>query len=576
MKHLLSIFSLGLLLFTPFAPTNAAENWTVSDFNSSLTIESTGIVRVKEEITVDFGCTAKHGIYRDIPVTYSASDGSKTYTKVEVESLTQDGEPARFTKTTYNGYLQLKIGDPDITISGEHRYVITYLATGVLRGFSTYDELYWNTTGNSWEVPIQRARASVTLPQDGVVQASCYAGSVLSTDPCPQVIGSNTVTFDYPGVLQPGQGMTVAVGYTAGMVPLITVAEEQVESIVLPTYFPLVILGLLIPTLLLGLLFIWSRWKLRGKDQGKTTNTVAPEYTPPLNLRPGELGVLLDETADTLDVSATIVDLAVRGYLTITEIPKKGWFGKVDYKLTNLVKDQSTILGFEQRLMNSLFIARTEVLTSELTNTFYANLKEVKDELYKDVTSKGLFTANPEKVRSTWKIYMIIAVVVGVFAIFMGLAMGDVIGSICIGVGTGLLLTGIVGLIATKAMPAKTAAGRDAFEKARGYKMFLSATEKYRQPFFESENFFMDVLPYAMVFGVTAKLATSFAAMGIVPAAAGWYVGTAPFNALVFGENMSMFSKSLSGAMASTPSSSGSGGGGFSGGGFGGGGGGSW
>ena len=58
------------------------------------------------------------------------------------------------------------------------------------------------------------------------------------------------------------------------------------------------------------------------------------EYRPPDDLRPAQVGVLIDETADPLDVTASIVDLAVRGYLTIEEIPDKGLFSKADWKLT--------------------------------------------------------------------------------------------------------------------------------------------------------------------------------------------------------------------------------------------------
>ena len=48
------------------------------------------------------------------------------------------------------------------------------------------------------------------------------------------------------------------------------------------------------------------------------------------------MGLLVDERADTLDVTATIIDLAVRGYLSIEEVPKTGWFGRRDWRLTRL------------------------------------------------------------------------------------------------------------------------------------------------------------------------------------------------------------------------------------------------
>jgi hypothetical protein len=57
-------------------------------------------------------------------------------------------------------------------------------------------------------------------------------------------------------------------------------------------------------------------------------------------MRPGQMGTLLDEQANTLDVSATIVDLAVRGFLMIQEIPKEGWFGKPDWTLIKLEESE--------------------------------------------------------------------------------------------------------------------------------------------------------------------------------------------------------------------------------------------
>ena len=58
--------------------------------------------------------------------------------------------------------------------------------------------------------------------------------------------------------------------------------------------------------------------------------------------------------ANPLDVTATIVDLAVRGYLRIDEIAKQGWFGKPDWTLVKL-KDDDKLKRYEALLFNSLF-----------------------------------------------------------------------------------------------------------------------------------------------------------------------------------------------------------------------------
>ncbi len=71
------------------------------------------------------------------------------------------------------------------------------------------------------------------------------------------------------------------------------------------------------------------------------------EFRPPRDLRPGQVGILLDERADTLDVSATVVDLAVRGYLHIEELPRAHWFASRDWKLTGCKEQDDSLLTYE-------------------------------------------------------------------------------------------------------------------------------------------------------------------------------------------------------------------------------------
>ncbi len=585
MKRIL--LSLGIafaLLLTTVSPAKAEEGWNIDSFDSQITVEEAGTVSISETIAVDFANLSKHGIYRDIPVTYTNADGSYLYTKVEVQSLLQDGDTGTYTSTAYNGYLQLKIGDANRTISGKHTYTITYRATGILKAFENFDELYWNVTGSNWEVPISRASATITLPKTGTVQASCYYGSPGATAQCTSNTTGSTASFDHASTLQPGEGMTVALGYTSGMVPLLTVDSDQSSGTEFGQKVSSVPAALgFFGVLIAGFVILLQQFRKHGRDalvNGRRSSVVAPEYEPPFGLRPAEVGCVIDEKADTLDISAAIVDLAVRGFLTITEIPKQGWFGSTDYQLAKLAKPTDELREYESQLFNALFADGETVLISSLTNSFYTHLANIKETLYAEVTKMELFRENPNKVRARWFGIGITICFVGGFLVFASVAsivvFPAIFAAFLIGAGFALGILGFPVMLLATFMPSRTEKGREAFEKIKGYKMFLSATEKYRQPYFESQNFFMDVLPYAMVFGVTAKLASSFAAMGIVPAAPVWYTGSGPFNPTVFGDNLTIFSKSLNSAMASSPRSSGSGGGGFSGGGFGGGGGGSW
>ena len=103
---------------------------------------------------------------------------------------------------------------------------------------------------------------------------------------------------------------------------------------------------------------------------------------------------MIDERANTLDVSATIVDLAVRGYLMIQEIPKEGWFGKPDWTLIRLEEPEDELLTYERRLLNGLFRDGGEVTLSSLRNTFAERLEGVEESMYVDAVKRGWFSAS--------------------------------------------------------------------------------------------------------------------------------------------------------------------------------------
>src|SRR5258706_11209729 len=143
-------------------------------------------------------------------------------------------------------------------------------------------------------------------------------------------------------------------------------------------------------------------------------HTTPLEYTPPDGLRPGQVGTLVDEVAGPLDVSATIVDLAVRKYLTIEEIPKEGWFGHTDWRLTRLELNDP-LLQYERLLLDSLF-AGTEgtVLLSSLKKKFSESLLKVEGALYDDSVARGWFLRRPDKARSFWRTVASVVVVAGI------------------------------------------------------------------------------------------------------------------------------------------------------------------
>jgi uncharacterized membrane protein len=311
--------------------------------------------------------------------------------------------------------------------------------------------------------------------------------------------------------------------------------------------------------------------------------TVVVEYQPPefgkRRLRPAEIGLLVDERADTLDVSATIVDLAVREYLRIKELPKEGIFGMFksqDYELERLDKANTELLPYERTLLTALFDGGHVVQLSDLKNTFYKDLRKIKDELYEEaVKNNRFFSRDPEQTRDYARYGGIgVAAAGGVGVWLLGAAAGAAI------VAIPVIVAGVLLFLLAPIMPRRTATGWEMYRRCLGFRTYMVTAETDRQKFAEEAHIFHDYLPFAIVYGCVQKWAQAFEGLGIEKQAPGWYIGTHPFVAMDFANGLQSFSTSLSGAMASTPGGSGgsgfSVGGGFSGGGIGGGGGSSW
>ncbi len=591
MKPILLTGLIFLLLAFSTSQIAADEGWVIERFQSDITLQKSGEAKIIETITVDFNNLSKHGIYRDIPYVYELS-GDKTYTEISVKQIIQNNENAKYQISRDEDYLRIKIGDPNITISGKNTYQLEYIATGILRGYEEYDEFYWNVTGNNWPVPINLVDVTFTIPEDGIMRIACFEGYTSSTSQCRNTQTLNTARFSSTRILDSSEGMTVVVGYKKNLIPLLTVERPKTfleKFLSWPSLMTLAISFIFAVGMVISLWFKYGRDYWLGENPfGKKLDTgsikpigghetIVVEFTPPDKLSPAEMGVLMDERAHTHDVVATIIDLAARGYLTITEVPKKWLFGKTDYILTkqNIEKQiKKTLQLYEEKLLKKLFVSSATITVSELKTTFYQELKEIKEELYKVVVSKHLFPSNPDKVRTKYIIIAVVIIIAGIAAMAFSIE-NDLI--FPADFSAGIISSGLILSVVSQFMPRRTAYGRNLYRRSKGYLHFIKSAEKYRQQYFEKENLFNQVLPYAIIFGLTEKFSKAMHDIGVKNTNTGWFVGTHPFHSQTFAASMNDFSKSMSTAIATTPKGSGfSAGGGSSGGGFGGGGGGSW
>jgi uncharacterized membrane protein YgcG len=567
--------------------------WTIDRFHADIAIQPDASMVVTEAIDVDFGSLEQHGIFREIPVRYSYNRDHERVYGFEVLSVTDAaGQPWPYEVSQSGANVRIKIGDPDRTVSGRQSYRITYRVEDALNAFETHDELFWNVTGAGWQVPVLQTSASVTLA-DGLEQAACFQGSSGSTDPCLITQEADQIDYAATKPLQPGEQLTIVAGIRKGVIAEPTVRLEEKSrgpSRFFETVNPVTIGGTVL-VLLGGIGFLAVNWWKRGRDRSYTSiyyltenpeeetrplfkdHPVVVEFEPPEKLKPAEIGLLLDESADTKDVTATIVDLAVHGYLTITEIPKQGIFDSADWQLNRTRTDTTALAPYERLVFNGLFDDGDEVKLSSLKNEFYKDLQAAQKALYEDAAARKWFSGNPQTIRNVW-----IGIGIGVIVLGIGatVALGYFFGAAMIGLP--LALIGVILLISSGAMPRRTAHGSELLRRVLGFRQYITTAETDRQRFNEKAGIFAEYLPYAIVFGAVDRWARAFRDIDTTASTASWYAGAAAFNATSFSRNLESFSSSVSSTISSTPGSSGSSGfsGGSAGGGGGGGGGGSW
>lgn len=600
---LVAVPLLPLLVLWPGPGVGAATGGRITSYDVVLAVRADGTLAVAETIVYDFGGIERHGLVRTIPtrVPYDA-DHDRVYRVDDVHIASSTGAPTEVKRSEESGDTVLRIGDPDRTVTGRQSYRLAYTVQGALNAFPDHVELYWNAIGGEWDVPVAQPHVRVIAPVP-VERSACFAGPVGSSLPC-QILATGpnptSLTFGQTVDLQPGEALTVVVGLPRDAVAATGPILEERHTLaraVTPT--PLTG-GLAAAIVALGGLGLGWLVTTRGRDRrfadqvpGQVpapgmevleeevplvgSGPVAVQFRPPEGLRPGQVGTLLDERANVLDVTATIVDLAVRGHLRIEELPRRGLFSSRDWRLVKLAGGEGPLLTYERSLYDGLFSGGEQVLLSDLKRTLASRLRRVQNELYDDVTKAGWFRGRPDRVRGRW----------GMAGIVLAIGGGWLTVTLAernhwVPVGAAVTLVGLGTWLLSRRMPARTARGTAVLAQVRGFREYLHTAEAGQLRYEEQQDVFSRYLPYAVVFGDAERWVRVFGPLSQEAGAGapGWYVGPAGWSPDHFADSLGGFTASTAGAMAAASASSsggsGFGGGGSSGGGGGGGGGGAW
>ncbi len=333
-------------------------------FDSDITINADASLLITETIEVYAENRAiRRGIFRDLPTTYRDRLNNLLRVRFDVVEVRRDDAPEHWTIEALRNGVRVRIGRADRMLeTGRHVYAITYRTTRQLGFFDKYDELYWNVTGNGWGLPIDSATATVRLPAGApVVQDAAYTGRAgeRGTDFQATTEG-NLRRYRTTRVLQPAEGLTIAVAWPKGHVAEPTGAARLRWFLTdnLATGIALAGTALVFAYYLL----VWRRF---GRDP--ESGTIIPRFAPPTGLSPAAVRFIRLMAFDKQAYSAALIDMAVRGYLSISE--QNGTWRlerRTDADLTGLSNG-------ERRIAKRLFAAGDSIV---LDNENHAQLRK--------------------------------------------------------------------------------------------------------------------------------------------------------------------------------------------------------
>src|SRR5579859_3086368 len=382
MRLRLALIALLTLLVPSFAVPAPDRNERILDFHSDITLEDDGTFLVRETIIVNVtGRQIKHGIYRDFPTRYKDRLDNNYVVGFHLIGAELDGysETSRV-EEQLNGK-RIYLGDPKYYVqAGQHTYVISYSTNRQLGFFADHDQIYWNVTGNGWIFPIDHASATVTLPaniSETEVSLDGFTGPQGSFDRnlSHQHEPGGTFSFETTAPLGPHEGLSIVLSWKKGLIAPPTSQQQFADFLSDNRIALLALLGLLI----LVLYYVLA-WYAVGRDPKR--GVIVALYEPPSSLSPAATRYLVRMSFDNKTFAAAILDMAVRGYLTIKE--QAG-----TYTLYRTKSDDRALTPDEKQLAAVLFDGRNELW---LHNENHTVIKSGMTAL------KGWLKLNEEKI----------------------------------------------------------------------------------------------------------------------------------------------------------------------------------
>ena len=362
----------------------------IQSFKADIAIQLDGTVRVKETIEVKVEQKQiRRGIFRDLPVQFRDDRGDTLDASYSVSNVTRNGVPEPYVTERKGDFLRIRIGRSDVILDRSvQTYEITY-ETGRQVGFyKTYDELYWNVTGNGWAFPILRAEARVVPPEGARFDRfRSYTGLIGSTESDTNRRDNldSSITVSTTRRLLPGEGLTVAGIWPKGIVTPPPAYTQIIDDIAALGSLP-VLLGY---GALLG--FFTLQWVRKGRDP--QPGPLVPRYYPPAGLGAASLRYVRTMGMDDKALTAAILSMAGKRYLIINEQAPNEYF------LERTFRKNVTLTKGERAVADALY--KDGPARFDVSRINHTRLRQAKKDLEKTLKSDyevAYFTLNTSTV----------------------------------------------------------------------------------------------------------------------------------------------------------------------------------
>ena len=343
-----------IILLTLFGASAYPQQEKIYSYHSDIVINKDASMIVTETIKVKaLGIDIRRGITRDFPTTYKDSYGNKVVVDFDILGIYRDGAPDDYHTESLENGVRIYAGNKNVYLDpGDYTYKIVYKTNRQLGFFKDHDELYWNVTGVGWKFPIEKASASITLPEtvsSGELKLYGFTGREGSRTRglSAKVNPKGQAVYTTSGPLGSYEGLTIVLEFPKGIVAEPTSAQK-LEYFAQDNGSEIVgIIGLLV--ILFYYLIMWSRV---GKDPEK--NVIFPLFEPPDNLSPAAVRYIKRMGFDNNTFTASVINMAVKGYLKIREDDGK-------YTLVRLKTDTSSLSKEEKKIAEKLSFSKSGV-----------------------------------------------------------------------------------------------------------------------------------------------------------------------------------------------------------------------